>query len=151
MAEFSIGVEYCGLPKCCAKCQDFGQDCATPEPGVQTKQVWRVKQAHVVVLDKVAEGEGVKVAAVAKMDKGKEVVVDATPPVTPSALPTQEEFNKVINGVKPKPKKNATPVLHSNAFEVLCGSRMISVQPPPKKTTREGLRSQGGATKVVKS
>ncbi|CAL1354637.1 unnamed protein product [Linum trigynum] len=82
-------------------------------------QVWRVKQAQVVSLDKVVEGEGVKEVAVEKLDKGKEVVVEATPPVTPSALPSQEEFNKVINGVKPKPKKNASPVLHSNAFEVL--------------------------------
>ncbi|CAL1380736.1 unnamed protein product [Linum trigynum] len=81
--------------------------------------------------------------------KGKEVVVDSTPPVTPSALPSQEEFNKVINGAKSRslPRKSV-PILNSNAFELLCG-RDIKLQAPQKKQGgREGLRSKG-ATKVA--
>ncbi|CAL1368993.1 unnamed protein product [Linum trigynum] len=84
--------------------------------------------------------------------KGKKVIEDSTPPVTPSALPSQEEFNKVINGAKPKSAlKIPTPILHSNVFDLICGQRDITLHAPPKKGGRDGLRSKGGTTKVVVS
>ncbi|CAL1368389.1 unnamed protein product [Linum trigynum] len=132
MEEMYIGVEYCGLPKCCSACGVFGHDCSKPAMGVTTKQVWRPKRQitsrqdvspqivaevesgkeRVIVekageiVDESAQGkEGVQEGVLdenvgGSSKKGKEVIVDSTPPVTPSALPSQEEFNKVINGAK---------------------------------------------------
>ncbi|CAL1393935.1 unnamed protein product [Linum trigynum] len=153
MAEFIIGIEYCGLPRCCGACGVFGHDCSLPPPGSPTKRVWRRKRSKVLVLgqpvvkgtekreDHVLEAESTAEKEVtqdsgegAVVDKGKKVMEDSTPPVTPSALPSQEEFNKVINGAKPKyALKVPTPILHSNAFELLCGQRDIILQAPPKK------------------
>ncbi|CAL1376813.1 unnamed protein product [Linum trigynum] len=170
MPEFIIGVEYCGLPRCCGTCGVFGHDCSLPPAGVPTKRVWRRKQANVLALgqtetagadvgislpEQVVQDVGEKeivqdTGKGATVDKGKKVMEDSTPPVTPSALPSQEEFNKVINGAKARSNlKLPTPVLHSNAFELLCGQRDIILQAPPKKGGRDGLRSKGGTTKVV--
>ncbi|CAL1377951.1 unnamed protein product [Linum trigynum] len=129
-----------------------------PPTGVPTKRVWRLKKLQIAPLQEVIslEKDVVSVQTASGggggggvSEKGKEVVVDSTPPVTPSALPSQEEFNKVINGAKSKsvPRKSAT-ILHSNAFDLLYG-RDIKLQAPQKKQGgREGLRSKG-ATKVA--
>ncbi|CAL1395221.1 unnamed protein product [Linum trigynum] len=98
------------------------------------------------MLEKVVQDTPEKAAPVSgegvAIDKGKQVLVESTPPVTPSALPSQEEFNKVINGAKPRSNlKLPTSVLHSNAFELLCGQRDIVLQAPPRKGGRDGLRS----------
>ncbi|CAL1356290.1 unnamed protein product [Linum trigynum] len=139
-------------------------DCSMPPLGASTKRVWSPKKLQVAPIQEVGnvvsnqtvgEKEPVKDGIIVEnagegvSEKGKEVIVDSTPPVTPSPLPSQEEFNKVINGAKLKsiPRKS-TPVLHSNAFELLCG-RDIKLQAPQKKLGgREGLRSKG-ATKVA--
>ncbi|CAL1412415.1 unnamed protein product [Linum trigynum] len=145
MEEMYIGVVYCGLPCCYAACGVFGHDCLMPPPGASTRRVWRPKKLQVAPLQEVINvvsdqpaGEGVsekdvvtvETAGEGVSEKGKEVVVDSTPPVTLSALPSQEEFNKVINGAKSKsvPRKS-TPILHSNAFDLLCG-RDIKLQAP---------------------
>ncbi|CAL1403135.1 unnamed protein product [Linum trigynum] len=137
MEDIFVGVEYYGLPRCCDKCKVFGHDCSLPPVGVQTKQVWRGKKTQVSNPVGVEKDLVVQDAIVEKVDKGKDVVIDTTPLVTPRALPSQE-FNKVINGVKPKPKVT-TLVLHSNAFDVLCGNKTVKLHPPPvKKASREG-------------
>ncbi|CAL1401440.1 unnamed protein product [Linum trigynum] len=169
MKEMFINVEYCGLSKCCVHCGVFGHDCSLPLSGAHTKKVWRKKTPLIVSIEpamvstsQISEATQVLQAAL----KGKAIVesqeitpapatsqeIPASPaPVTPSTLPSQEEFNKVINGVKSRStKKSSIPILHSNAFDVLCGSRDICLQaPPPKKTGREGLRKRGEATKVA--
>ncbi|CAL1401094.1 unnamed protein product [Linum trigynum] len=163
MEEMYIGVEYCGLPRCCSACGVFGHDCSMPPLGASTKRVSRPKKLQVTSIQEgnevsnqavgekepVKEGMIIENAGEGVSEKGKEVIVDSTPPVTPSALPSQKEFNKVINGAKSRSiPRNSAPVLHSNAFELLCG-RNIKLQAPQKKPGgREGLRSKG-ATKVA--
>ncbi|CAL1402921.1 unnamed protein product [Linum trigynum] len=170
MPAFIIDIEYCGLPRCCATCGVFGHDCSLPSAGVPNKRVWRRKQANVLELgqSEVAVTENLMMEQVEQdapekgiaqvsgegvaIDKGKQVMEDSTPPVTLSALPSQEEFNKVINGAKPRSNlKLPTPVLHFNAFELLCGQRDIVLQAPSKNGGRDGLGSKGGTTKVVAS
>ncbi|CAL1370728.1 unnamed protein product [Linum trigynum] len=76
--------------------------------------------------------------------KDKKVVADTTPPVPLSALPSHEEFNRVINGAKPRSAlKVPTPILHSNSFDLLCGQRDFKLRAPPNKGGIEGLRSNG--------
>ncbi|CAL1412716.1 unnamed protein product [Linum trigynum] len=166
MSAFTIDIEYCGLPRCCTACGVFGHDCSLPPSGAPTKRVWRrkqVKEADLgqseVAVSEIPLEKGLQIApekvvpvsgGEVAVDKGKQVMVDSTPPVTPSALPSQEEFNKVINGAKARSNlKLPTPILHSNAFELLCGQRDIVLQAPPRKGGRDGLRSKGGTTKVV--
>ncbi|CAL1407292.1 unnamed protein product [Linum trigynum] len=175
MSEFIVGIEYCGLPRCCGTCGIFGHDYSLAPPGTPNKRVWRRKRSKVLVLGQPEvvgtnekevvpvlgqpEVEGATVKEVIQVTeeeavaiKGKKVMEDTTPPVTPSALPSQEEFNNVINGAKPKSAlKVPTPILNSNAFDLLCGQRDIILQAPPKKGGRDGLRSKVGTTKVVLS
>ncbi|CAL1380942.1 unnamed protein product [Linum trigynum] len=127
-----------------------------PPLGASTKRVWRPKKLQVAPIQEVGnvvsnqtvgEKEPVKDGIIVEnagegvSEKGKEVIVDSTPPVIASALPSHEEFNKVINGAKSKstPRKSA-PVLHSNALELLCG-RDIKLQAPQKKLG--GVRGLG--------
>ncbi|CAL1383283.1 unnamed protein product [Linum trigynum] len=76
-----------------------------------------------------------------RVDKGKEVC--ETPPITPSALPSQVEFNTVVNGVKAGPTilQKSSITLH-NSFAAIC-AKGVTLQPAPSKG-REGLRSQKG-------
>ncbi|CAL1400882.1 unnamed protein product [Linum trigynum] len=154
-----IGVEYFGVQLCCSKCESFGHDCSLPPPRVANKRNWRVKQSIVVARSKVIElgsddvGTGLEkeVSEQVAGSKVKEVVVDIAPPVTPSSLPSQVEFNKVINGAGSKSIVNSFfLVLHCNAFEALCSSQDIKLQASvPKKMGKEDLRSKGAVTKVT--
>ncbi|CAL1379145.1 unnamed protein product [Linum trigynum] len=97
MTKFFIGVEYCGLPRCCEKCQVFDHDCAIPVSGL-TKNVWRVKKPQISAINEeemvniMNEVSGCLEALVVEketgMDKGKAIWIATPSPVTPSALPS---------------------------------------------------------------
>ncbi|CAL1401301.1 unnamed protein product [Linum trigynum] len=139
MEVLYIGVEYGRLPPCCHSCGIFGHDFSKPTR--PTKRIWRKKKIHV---EKVQIG--MEEESSLQDVSNSEQQLEFAESVTPSALLTQEDFSKVINGAKqPQVWKTTEMVSHSNSFEILC-SKEVQLQFPPLR--REGLRSQKGANKA---
>ncbi|CAL1400773.1 unnamed protein product [Linum trigynum] len=137
MDEMFIQVEYCHLPPVCKSCGVFGHDCAAP-CWVNVKKVWRKKTITTAVLASTSRSEEENVQVV-------EQVIES-PPITPSTLPSQEDFILVVNGVKPYIQVISSPISLPNSLASIC-AKNTQLQDPPL-ILREGLRSQKGVLKA---
>ncbi|CAL1370928.1 unnamed protein product [Linum trigynum] len=127
MDEMFIQVEYCHLPPVCKSCGVFGHDCASPCE-LNVKRVWRKKTVTTVALASTSRTEEENVHTV-------EPVIES-PPITPSALPSQEDFNLVVNGVKPLAQVMSSPIPLANYFAAICAKNIQLQDPLPTSSGR---------------
>ncbi|CAL1370007.1 unnamed protein product [Linum trigynum] len=91
-----------------------------------------------LVINQVANESAMEVGA------SSSVVGIETPPVTPSAFPSEEAFSRVVNGVKPREVQASSPPRLENSFAAICARPPVIIKPVHARVGREGLRSGKG-------